>query len=183
MLSSIRQGFKCGGGTLVFKPCDSWISFALDSSSALSSADFQTQLTFVSNAIYEINHAERLQLLSVNGSLANWYGPFSIPYIQSRMINSTIQNGEFNLNATLSAIYTSYAQTFAVSNSHIGAIVFVSDTSSPSNYEGADNVVNILKTLGFRFTFILMGPNVNQTFNPQPDNWDSAYLKAYACPT
>lgn len=195
MLSSIRQGFKCGGGTLVFKPCKSWVSFALDSSNVLSSADFQTQLSFVSNAISEINHSERLQLVYKDGILADWYGPFSIPYIQNQM-NSIVQNGSFTLDGIMHVILSSYLQTFAVSNS-IGAVVFVSDTSSPSNYEGADDVVNFLKILGFKLTFVLMGPNVDQSKltrytnnfitwnnlnNSQPDNWDNVYRDAYACP-
>ncbi|KAE9548029.1 hypothetical protein FO519_008758 [Halicephalobus sp. NKZ332] len=196
MLSSIRQGFKCEGGTPVFKPCKSWISFALDSSNVLSPTDFQNQLNFVSNAISKMNHAEHVQLVSMNGSIANWYDPYPISYIQSQM-NSTTQNGNFSLNASLNAIYSSYIQLTTLPKPPIGALVFVSDTSSPSNYEGADDVVNHLKNNGFKLTFILMGLNVNQTLlkkytdnfitwtdlsNPQPDNWDNVYLDAYACP-
>ncbi|KAE9546849.1 hypothetical protein FO519_009939 [Halicephalobus sp. NKZ332] len=197
MLSSIRHGMKCGGGTPVFNPCKSWISFVIDTSNVLSPTDYQTQLKFVSNAISKINHPEQIQLVSVGTTLSNWYHPYSISYLQGQIANLTTQNVGFDLNATLSAVYSSYIELITLPKPPIGALVFVTDTSSPPNYEGADNVVNLLKNNGFKLTFILMGPNVDQSkltkytnnfitwrnlSNPQPDNWDNIYLDAYACP-
>ena len=179
-------------------PCSSWISFSADDSGALSPANFQTVMNFVSSAIGQINHPERIQYTFGSDASVIWKTATSISQIQSA-VNSSIQNtdGTYHLADLLGGLYTAYQSTpQPLPKPPIGALIFVSDTSSPANYADESGFGTRLKNLGFSFTFVLLGPNIDQSkltnyttnfitwtdlSQPQPDNWDNAYFNAYAC--
>lgn len=196
LTADIRKNMKCGGGNPVFHPCDTWVVFAPDTSTSLLSNDYKVQNNFIANAVGQFNHPERLLISFVSSTGISWFNPNSIYYIQQEILGSS-QSGIFSLNNTLNDIYNAYIGLYSPPQNAIGSLIFISNTSSPSNYEGADDTVQLLKFNGFKLTFVLLGPNVDQSKltkytnnfiiwknlnNSQPDNWDNIYADAYACP-
>ncbi|KAE9551146.1 hypothetical protein FO519_005655 [Halicephalobus sp. NKZ332] len=179
----------------LYVPCGTYITFSADNSKFLSSTDFSTQIQFIYKTIGLINHPERLQYTNGKQVTVPWKSNLSIPEIQNCVKNSTqIGDQEFSLKNVLEVLLQSY--TNYDPSPPIGALVFISDTSNPENYEGADDVVKNLKTSGFKLTFILMSLKVDKSkltkytddfilwtnmSNPKPDNWDDVYREAYAC--
>ncbi|KAE9548110.1 hypothetical protein FO519_008678 [Halicephalobus sp. NKZ332] len=194
LISSIGKNLKCGGGDTVYHPCKTWVSFVPDYSNSLSSKEFSTQMSFVSTAIGQINHPERIQVAeSVGSMLSSWDEPMSIASIQDALSDyPQDQSMIFSLKESLEQLF----QDGDGVQRSIGTLVFVSDTSTPGNYEGAEDVAQLLKNSGYKLTFILMGPNVDESkltkyttnfiywrnlSNPQPENWDQVKLGAYGC--
>ena len=195
LLSNIEKNLKCGGGDTVYHPCKTWVSFVPDYSNSLSSTDFSTQISFISNAAGQINHPERIQIIEkeVGSELSSWHDPMSIACIQADFSHySQDASTIFNLKESLGRLF----QDGDGEEKEIGALIFVSDTSNPENYEGAEDVVQQLQNAGYKLTFVLMGLNVDESKltkytnnfiywknlnNFQPDNWDTAKLDAYNC--
>ncbi|KAE9546382.1 hypothetical protein FO519_010406, partial [Halicephalobus sp. NKZ332] len=164
----------------------------------LSSANFQTVVSFTSTAIGKINHPERLQYTFGSDTPVQWKSSYTISQIQDQVANSVQDtNLQYSLRDVLATLFTAYQGTVPpLPTSPIGALVFVSDTSSPSNYADADQFAKRLKDAGFTLTFVLLGPNVDSTkltnyttnfitwkdlSQPQPDDWDNLSASAYAC--
>ncbi|KAE9547157.1 hypothetical protein FO519_009631, partial [Halicephalobus sp. NKZ332] len=203
LYSNIRQKMKCSSAQPVYRPCKSWVSFALDYSNVLSNESFQNMELFVVISIMYFNHPERVQLININDNFIsknyNWNHAYNNQAltgdITSRNRNLTIG---FNLATTLNKIGSSYFSTSINKpiKDPVRAIVFISDTSNPENYEGAGDAAEYLKSLGYRLFFVLMGPDVDESkltnyttdfiywrnmSNPQPENWDQVRLQAYGC--
>uniref|UniRef100_A0AC34RSD3 VWFA domain-containing protein n=1 Tax=Panagrolaimus sp. JU765 TaxID=591449 RepID=A0AC34RSD3_9BILA len=180
-----------------YKPCKSWISFSADTSNVLSTADFKTQLAFISSTIGRLNHPERLQYGTVTNTETTWGSPDPISDIQIT-VNSTSQITAlaFSLGTDLSVLYSAYldAKDRGVVQFPTAAIVFVSDTRIPSTYNGAERFSKPLTDAGVKLTFVLMGDKVDQTLltnfttnfvtwrnlnNPEPDDWNDSFV--YNC--
>uniref|UniRef100_A0AC34RGA5 VWFA domain-containing protein n=1 Tax=Panagrolaimus sp. JU765 TaxID=591449 RepID=A0AC34RGA5_9BILA len=117
-----------------------------------------------------------------------------INYIKVDAVQQTSPDSYVTADS-LATLYSAYRATVPAVTPPIGAIIFISDTSNPENYEGAEGFATSLKNVGVTLTFVLLGPNVNQNLvnfadnyltwtdlnQPQPDNWNTASLTAYAC--
>ena len=127
--------------------------------------------------------------------VSDWDSPYLMNYIDFGGCQS--KTTEFNLTANLETLLKFYEQKDpAQYREPLVALVFVSNTTSPEYYEGADEAVQKLKDAGFQLTFILMGPDANKDplvnyadyfvywenlNNPEPDDWDTVRLDAYGC--
>ncbi|KAE9546860.1 hypothetical protein FO519_009928 [Halicephalobus sp. NKZ332] len=200
LLTNIRKNMRCGGGEPVYRPCKGWFSFVPDSSNTLSEADYNTQIAFVKNEIGRMNRPDKIQLIEsyIDGHERNdWNSIWNIENIQEDTDYCRIADVTFKLNITLQRLSNCYyRKNRAKYQSPYVALVFISTTESYENYGGADDVVKKLKDAGYQLTFILMGPNVNETkltnyttnfvywsdmSNPEPDNWDQVRLQVYGC--
>ncbi|KAE9547683.1 hypothetical protein FO519_009105 [Halicephalobus sp. NKZ332] len=168
---------------------------ATDNSLGLSSQNFQTQISFISTAVNQINHPERFQFNSGSIIVVPWSNSLSIDDIQNSILKTTQKgNDPYWLRNTLANIYASLSsQTITPP---IGAIVFVTKQTTSEDLDGAFQFAKRLQIDGVTLTFVLMGPGIDQgrlgnlTKNfiiwedlstNGPDNWDKEYLKAYGC--
>lgn len=205
LLPAIKQNMKCGGGKPVYQPCKTWIAFTPDYSYEVMSNDFKSQMTFISNEIGKLNHPERVLVTDpyhyTISNYGTWYGPFSINRIQSQLPRYSF-NYAYNLTFNLQLVYNAYIAPYELLEQTlpqlpISILAFISDTTSPENYVGADKIVSMMKSIRMKLTFVLLGPKADQSVltnytnnfvtwkdmsNPQPDNWDQVYLDAYNCP-
>uniref|UniRef100_A0AC35GWU5 VWFA domain-containing protein n=1 Tax=Panagrolaimus sp. PS1159 TaxID=55785 RepID=A0AC35GWU5_9BILA len=172
-------------------PCQSWISFGIDDSNALPNINFMTQLNFISAAIGNITHPERIAAIGGYSQPVTWNSGLTISQIQAA-VTGVSQSGPYSLKQQFAAILTNLQNT-QTSNTPVGALIFISDTSDPA-LAGADQFLPQLTNV--RITFVLLGQNVDQTkltqfssnfiywsdlSQPQPDNWNNLYGPAYGC--
>lgn len=202
LYSHIRNSMKCGTSDPIYRPCQSWVSFAPDYSNVLSNDSASNMFSFVKQAMDDFNHPERIQLVDINRGWINeddnWNNIKSLSWLKNDVSFDGNSNLGFSLNTTLNTLYDSYVSTTIEKpvNDSITAIIFVTDTSSPDNYEGGEDVAQKLKNLGYKLFFVLMGPRVSEfkllkyttnfiywrnMSNPQPENWDEIKLQAYGC--
>uniref|UniRef100_A0AC35GNR4 VWFA domain-containing protein n=1 Tax=Panagrolaimus sp. PS1159 TaxID=55785 RepID=A0AC35GNR4_9BILA len=194
----ISQAFRCTQQTIPpptsmmpYIPCQSWITFVYDDSIVLPYNNFLKQLLFISSAVGNITHAERISALGIYSEPIPWNNGETISQIQGA-IDSVPQLGAYNLRLQFTAILANMA-TAQTGNTPIAAIIFVSDTSN-SALVGASTVFNQLTNV--RITFVLLGAYPDQSkltkfsrnfiiwkdlSQPQPDNWNNLYYAAYGC--
>uniref|UniRef100_A0A914PL85 VWFA domain-containing protein n=1 Tax=Panagrolaimus davidi TaxID=227884 RepID=A0A914PL85_9BILA len=180
------------GCTIVpYIPCQSWISFGVDDSNVLDPNSFTKHLNFISNAIGNITHPERIAAIGAYSQPVTWNSGLTIPQIQSA-VTVVSQRGLYNLRNQFAAILSNVQNT-PLNNIPVGALIFISDTSDPA-LAGADQLFNQLTNV--RITFVLLGNSVDSSkltqfssnfvswrdlSQPQPDNWNNLYGPAYGC--
>uniref|UniRef100_A0A914QLF7 VWFA domain-containing protein n=1 Tax=Panagrolaimus davidi TaxID=227884 RepID=A0A914QLF7_9BILA len=194
----ISQAFRCTQQTIPppssmmpYIPCQSWITFAYDDSIVLPYSNFLKQLLFISSAIGNITHAERISAVGIYSEPIPWNSGETISQIQGA-IDSVPQLGAYSLRLQFTAILTNMI-TAQTGNTPIAAIIFVPNTSN-SALVGASTVFNQLTNV--RITFVLLGTYPDQSkltkfssnfitwkdfSQPQPDNWNNIYYAAYGC--
>uniref|UniRef100_A0AC35F1X6 VWFA domain-containing protein n=1 Tax=Panagrolaimus sp. PS1159 TaxID=55785 RepID=A0AC35F1X6_9BILA len=151
-----------------------------------------TQMNFIKTAIGSLNYPARLRGEGEYGSEFNWNSRLNISQMQFAINSAEQTEIPFSLLQQLSSLVTSVENLDAGGNP-IGAVIFISDTSDDA-LRNADRLLPKLKNV--KLTFILLGENVvssklrNFTSNfiywqdltqPEPDNWDLLYYRAYAC--
>uniref|UniRef100_A0A914QUX3 VWFA domain-containing protein n=1 Tax=Panagrolaimus davidi TaxID=227884 RepID=A0A914QUX3_9BILA len=186
--TSIQSSTTTSSGYI---PCQSWISFGIDDSNVLQNNDFMTQLNFVSSAIGNITHTERIAAIGAYSQPVTWNSGLTISQIQQAVVGM-FQAGPYSLKQQFAAILTNLQST-QTGNTPIGALIFISDTSD----QALADVANTFGQLqNVRITFVSVGNNVDQTkltqfsnnfiswrdlSKPQPDNWDAQAAAAYGC--
>jgi hypothetical protein len=177
------------GGNYI--PCQSWIHFGVDGSNALLSNYFVNQLNFISNAIGNLNHPERIQVVGMYNQPVPWNSGLSLTQIQAAVAGLP-QSGSYMLRLQFAALATNLPNVQTTSYP-IGALIFISDTSDQAL---ANANVLFPQLSAAKITFVLLGPNPNSTkltqfssnfiywtdlSKPQPDNWDASSYAAYGC--
>jgi hypothetical protein len=172
-----------------FIPCLSYIHFGIDDSNVLDEISYKTQLNFISSAIGNISHPERVEVMSGYNETAYWYSGLTTDQIQSELLTLP-QEGPYALRRQFAGIQVATMMTELI-NIPIAALIFISDTSDKAlTFADSSNLKNV------ELTFVLLGPNVDASkltkfssnfiywsdlSKPQPDNWDSEFSKAYGC--
>uniref|UniRef100_A0A914Q487 VWFA domain-containing protein n=1 Tax=Panagrolaimus davidi TaxID=227884 RepID=A0A914Q487_9BILA len=172
-------------------PCQSWISFGIDDSNVLDPNSFITQLNFISSAIGNITHPERIAAIGAFSQPVPWNSGLTIPEIQTA-VTQMFKGGPYSLRNQFAALLTTLQAT-SLNNIPVGALIFISDTSD-SALAGADQLFNLLTNI--RITFVLLGNSVDSSkltqfssnfinwsdlSQPKPDNWDALLNAAYGC--
>uniref|UniRef100_A0AC34QIA1 VWFA domain-containing protein n=1 Tax=Panagrolaimus sp. JU765 TaxID=591449 RepID=A0AC34QIA1_9BILA len=180
-----------------FIPCQSYLAFAADNSNALSAADFAKQISFLSSQVSSITHIERLYIQA---------GPLVVAPLGShhddqlqQLLQSIAEIEQTTLGFGLRRVFQAlYSNLLDVQEDGIprAIVVFVTDTTAVSNYQGADQFVTMLKNAGFRITFVLTGNKVDQNVltnltdnfiiwndltQPQPIDWGNLFGPAFGC--
>ncbi|KAE9546340.1 hypothetical protein FO519_010448, partial [Halicephalobus sp. NKZ332] len=170
--------------------------FAVDNSNGLNSADFQTELNFISKAIGDMNHGERIAVIAraLNSISFGQYNDTSI--IQSTVKSWNQISDSFSLVQILKPAYGSIAFFGNTTSIPKKLIVFVSDTNSENAIGNSGTYVDLIKDHGFDITFVLMGSNVDQAklsnfsnsfvnwtdmSQPEPSDWGNSYGNVYGC--
>uniref|UniRef100_A0A914PDR0 VWFA domain-containing protein n=1 Tax=Panagrolaimus davidi TaxID=227884 RepID=A0A914PDR0_9BILA len=135
-------------------PCQSWISFGIDDSNVLDPNSFIKQLNFISSAIGNINHPERIAAIGGYSQPVPWNSGLFLQQIQSA-VTRVQQNGPYMLRNQFALILTNLQDT-PLNNIPVGALIFISDTSD-SALAGADQLFNQLTNV--KITFVLLGNN------------------------
>uniref|UniRef100_A0A914P0D9 VWFA domain-containing protein n=1 Tax=Panagrolaimus davidi TaxID=227884 RepID=A0A914P0D9_9BILA len=150
-----------------------------------------TQLNFISNAIGNITHPERIAANGAYLQPVTWNSGLTIPQIQSA-VTGVFQNGPYRLKQQFAALVTNLQNT-QTGHTPVGALIFISDTSDAA-LAGADQFLPQLTNV--RITFVLLGTNAdanklakysNNTISwpdlsiPQPVNWNNEAANAYGC--
>uniref|UniRef100_A0A914QAK1 VWFA domain-containing protein n=1 Tax=Panagrolaimus davidi TaxID=227884 RepID=A0A914QAK1_9BILA len=177
--------------TVPFIPCQSWISFGVDDSNKLDPNSFTKQLNFISSAIGNITHPERIAAIGGYSQPVSWNSGLTIPQVQTA-VTGMQQNGNYSLRMQFAALLTTLQAT-PINNIPVGALIFISDTSTAA-LQGADELFNQLKNV--TITFVLLGNsadslkltqfssnfiNWKDLSQPQPENWNNLYGPAYGC--
>uniref|UniRef100_A0A914PNT6 VWFA domain-containing protein n=1 Tax=Panagrolaimus davidi TaxID=227884 RepID=A0A914PNT6_9BILA len=178
--------------TVPYIPCQSWISFNVDDSHKLDPTSFAKQISFISSAIGNITHPERIAALSIYNDGVSWNNPLTISEIQNT-VQSMQQLGDYRLRRQFAAIATALSDISNSNTQPIGSLIFISDTSVAA-LDGAEYYMD--KMPNVKITFVLLGPDADQTkltnfssnfitwkdlSQPQPDNWNNLYGSAYGC--
>uniref|UniRef100_A0A914PI80 VWFA domain-containing protein n=1 Tax=Panagrolaimus davidi TaxID=227884 RepID=A0A914PI80_9BILA len=139
-------------------PCQSWIGFGIDDSNVLSNNNFMSQLTFISSAIGNITHPERIAAIGAYSQPVSWNSGLSLQQIQAA-VTGVSQSGPYSLRMQFGTLVTNLQST-QTGNTHVGALIFISDTSDAA-LAGADQFLPQLTNV--RITFVLLGQNADQT--------------------
>ncbi|KAE9547164.1 hypothetical protein FO519_009624 [Halicephalobus sp. NKZ332] len=134
-----------------------------------------------------MNRLDKVQVIDAynkhNNIAYDWNEEDSTALVQSILIDQQYTDVIFSLNTTLRKLSSIY-------------FVAIPTTASYENYGGADDVAQKLKDAGFQLTFLLVGPDVDESkltnytnnfvhwrnmSNPQPENWDKIRFRAYGC--
>jgi hypothetical protein len=173
-------------------PCKSFIFFGIDDSIVLAPSDFTAELSFISSAIGNITHAERISAAGIYSNPFPWNSGFSIPQMQNATIGIS-QGGAYRLRMQFSALLTNL-QSVQIGTTPVGALIFVPDTSK-SALLGADLFFDQLPQ-NIRITFVLLGHNPDKDnlekysshfiywrdfVLAQPDDWETLSYAAYGC--
>uniref|UniRef100_A0AC34GUS0 VWFA domain-containing protein n=1 Tax=Panagrolaimus sp. ES5 TaxID=591445 RepID=A0AC34GUS0_9BILA len=191
--STTGQGFT-GTTAMPYVPCQSWISFSYDDSSALQNTDFKTQMSFILSAIGNINYPDRLHVDGAFTNVASWNSHQTIAQMQTEL-NSLEQTAiSYSLLQQFAALLTDVEAIGNSQNWPIGALIFISDTSDAA-LANANIFFNQLPPT-VKLTFVLLGPNADQTkltnfssnfiswkdlTQPQPNSWDTLSYAAFGC--
>lgn len=153
-------------------------------------------MNFIANAIGNINHAERLAVNTQMGQAVSFDQDNDISTIQNAIRNLNQTNNSFSLQQSLKTIMNTLMSFENSSNIPKTLITFVSDTNSENAIGRAQTYADYIKTHGFEITFVLMGPNTDQSkltnitnsfvnwsdmSQPEPTNWNAVSKDVYGC--